>query len=73
MANVTALDVNDLLRLAVQDQRFAGAMISEPGRFKKAFNLSATSLTAITEAMAFTNPVMFQLDDCSCDEGFDYE
>ncbi|HSR68501.1 MAG TPA: hypothetical protein VLU25_11210 [Acidobacteriota bacterium] len=75
MENVATLDVNDLLRLAVQDERFAGALVKEPRRFQKAFNLTSASIAAISEAVTFSDFTLFQLqqDPCGCDGGFEYE
>lgn len=77
LAPTTSLNVDDLLRLSVLDQRLATALIRQPSRFERAFNLSATSMTAISEAISF-NDTFVMFHDCGCDrpmdnDGTDYE
>ncbi|MEX2401236.1 MAG: hypothetical protein WD423_10720 [Rhodothermales bacterium] len=46
-----ALDANDALRLAVTDERFAKALISEPTKFQDLFSLRDTEIRAIEESI----------------------
>jgi hypothetical protein len=45
------LDVNDALRLAVEDERFSRALLSDPQKFAPAFNLREIEIAAINEAV----------------------
>lgn len=45
------LDVNDALRLAVEDQRFANALIRTPEKFQAVFNLRDLEVSAIKDAL----------------------
>ena len=57
------LDINDALRLAVEDKRFAAALLSEPEKFADAFNISAVELGAIRGAIG----------EIGADAAFEYE
>jgi hypothetical protein len=45
------VDVNDALRLAVEDPRFARAFIAEPEKFAAAFNMREIEVAAIRDAI----------------------
>jgi hypothetical protein len=57
------LDVNDALRLAVEDKRFAQALITQPDKFVSVFNIKDVEITAIKDAL--------NIPDIA--EGFEYE
>ena len=45
------LDVNDALRLAVQDERFAVALVKKPEALQGVFNLKEIEVAAIRDAV----------------------
>ena len=45
------LDVNDALRLAVQDERFATALVKRPEALQSVFNLKDIEVAAIKDAL----------------------
>jgi hypothetical protein len=45
------LDANDALKLAVSDERFAKALIREPEKFAKTFNLRDIEIEAIRSSV----------------------
>lgn len=46
---VTKLDVNDMLRMATTDDKFARALVSKPEDFKSMFNLKDAEVKALRE------------------------
>jgi len=45
------LDINDALRLAVEDERFAAALATDPERFKSVFKFNDAEVAAIRESI----------------------
>lgn len=49
-SKVVTLDINDVMRMAAADKKFAAALGKNPEKFKDAFSLSMVDIESITNA-----------------------